>query len=330
MADPLMSPRSPAFDLLESPALSRTGVDRREPLRDDHERLLARWPEARVLRVDSRGRTLLAPGGRELVLAPAPQFGGSPPPGSVFLGADGAVDYWALRVPDERGADNDAAIWRGPDASGAAQWLDLRGAGALLGGTDAALFTTAVAVLNWHARGGFCARCGSPVVFRRAGWASFCERCDHEEYPRTDPAVICLVQDSDASHVVLARQPVWPPSRYSVLAGFVEAGESLESTVCREIAEEVGVAVRELRYLGSQPWPFPRSLMLGFSAVTERGAVIRPAYGEIADAAWFSREHVAAAVAAEGHEVEGLALPGGSSIAYGMLSAWVDAGREGH
>jgi NAD+ diphosphatase len=245
----------------------------------------------------------------------------------VFLGADGAVDYWALRVPDEReaagqGPDGEAAAWHRPPAAGRAQWLDLRAAGAVLAGTDAALYTTALAVLNWQARGGFCARCGSPVVFRRAGWASFCERCEHEEYPRTDPAVICLVQDPDASHVVLARQPVWPPTRYSVLAGFVEAGESVEATVRREVCEEIGVDVAAVHYLGSQPWPFPRSLMLGFSAVAA-GAVISPAYGEIADAAWFSRAHVAAAVEAAGGEVDGLALPGGSSIAYGMLSSWV-------
>jgi NAD+ diphosphatase len=320
-------PRPPAFELLESPALSRAGVDRREPLRADAERLLARWPKARVLRVDSRGRTLVAAGVRELLLAAATEFGDTPPEGSVFLGENGAVDYWALQVPDERGIDDEAAIWRGPEISGGPQWIDLRAAGAVLGGTEAALFTTAVAMLNWHARGRFCARCGSPVVFRRAGWASFCERCDHEEYPRTDPAVICLVQDPDAAHVVLARQPVWPPTRYSVLAGFVEAGESLESTVAREVCEEVGLDVAAVHYLGSQPWPFPRSLMLGFSAVAEHGAAITPASGELADAAWFSREHVAAAVDAQGHEVDGLALPGGSSIAYGMLSAWVARGR---
>ena len=121
-------------------------------------------------------------------------------------------------------------------------------------------------------------------------------RSGHEDYPRTDPAVICLVHDG-AERVLLARQPVWPEGRFSVLAGFVEAGESLEACVLREIHEEVGVPVREVSYLGSQAWPFPRSLMVGFQAVADADAPLRPAEGEIAEAMWVTRDELRAALA---------------------------------
>ncbi len=120
-------------------------------------------------------------------------------------------------------------------------------------------------MLNWHDAAGFCPRDGSPTHPAAAGWIRLCEAHGHEEYPRTDPAVICLVHDG-ADQVLIARQPVWPPGRFSVLAGFVEAGESLEACVARELHEEVGAEVTDIRYLGSQAWPFPRSLMIGFHA----------------------------------------------------------------
>ncbi len=204
-------------------------------------------------------------------------------------------------------------------------WVELRGHGAALDDASAGLLTTAVALRNWHRRARYCARCGGVVRSRQFGWATECTRCGHEEYPRTDPAVICLVHDDvgvNGEQVLLARQPVWPPGRYSVLAGFVEAGESLERCVEREVAEEVGVAVRDVRYLGSQPWPFPRSIMLGFAARADAGAVPSPADGEIENACWMPRERVAAAFAGRDPD---LLLPGGSSIAHLMLRAWAGA-----
>ena len=148
-------------------------------------------------------------------------------------------------------------------------------------------------MLNWHDAARFCARDGSPTQPVHAGWHRVCEAHGHEEYPRTDPAVICLVHDG-ADRVLLARQPVWPEGRFSVLAGFVEAGESLEACVLREIHEEVGVRVRDVRYLGSQAWPFPRSLMVGFQAVADADAPLRPADGEIAEAMWVTRAELRA------------------------------------
>ncbi|HWE88806.1 MAG TPA: NAD(+) diphosphatase, partial [Pseudonocardiaceae bacterium] len=167
----------------------------------------------------------------------------------------------------------------------------------------------------------FCARCGAPTRLERAGWTSRCTDCGREEYPRTDPAVICLVHDGigvNGGQVLLARGANWPENRLSVLAGFVEAGESLEDCVRREIAEEVGVEVRDVRYLGNQPWPFPRSLMIGFAAVADPSAPLKLADGEIEEARWVDRAAVRAALAGEGP----LGLPGPVSIAGQMLTAW--------
>jgi NAD+ diphosphatase len=165
----------------------------------------------------------------------------------------------------------------------------------------------------------------------KAGWATKCPNCGREEYPRTDPAVICLVHDGpgDGSQVLLARQPIWPKGRYSVLAGFVEAGESLEACVAREICEEVGVDVTDIRYLGSQPWPFPRSLMLGFAAHAAPDQPVRLQDGEIEEALWVSRDMVREALAAEADGAEHwLGLPGPTSIARRMLESWADAGGD--
>jgi NAD+ diphosphatase len=222
-----------------------------------------------------------------------------------------------------------ALDWRSWQDIGSAeeeQWLDLRGAGSFLDSTSAGLFTTAVALTNWHSRARFCANCGSVVRRVKVGWATLCTGCGREEYPRTDPAVICLVHDRDGvdgTQVLLARQPVWPKGRYSVLAGFVEAGESLEACVAREIGEEVGVDVADIRYLGSQPWPFPRSLMLGFAASADPAQALRMQDGEIEEARWVSRDELREALAAEASgDPHWLGLPGPTSIARRMLESW--------
>jgi NAD+ diphosphatase len=297
------------FRLGAPPALSRSTVDRQEPLRDDGDHLVELWRDGRMLVVDRRGRTPARErdGMLWLDLRPAAEFD---PAVAVFLGEQDGVGYWAARADEEH-----------------PEWPDLRFGGHLLDDTGAGLLTTAVGLLNWHEHARFCAVCGSPTQARRAGWARVCTGCGREEYPRTDPAVICLVHDDDGangSRVVLARQPTWPAGRYSVLAGFVEVGESLESTVRREVAEEVGVAVHAVRYLGSQPWPFPRSLMVGFAAVTDRDAPLHPAEGEIEEARWFTRDEVRAAM--DDPESSDLRLPMGSSIAWRMLESWVAAG----
>ncbi|GDY33105.1 NAD(+) diphosphatase [Gandjariella thermophila] len=300
------------FELGAPPALSRSTVDRQEPLRDDTAHLGELWREGRLVVVDPKGRAPARerPGAVGLEFRSAAEFAPEfDPATAVFLGEQDGAGFWAVRTDQEH-----------PD------WPELRFGGHLLDDTGAGLLTTAVGLLNWHEHSRFCAVCGARTEAARAGWARVCTGCGREEYPRTDPAVICLVHDDDGvngSRVVLARQPSWPPRRYSVLAGFVEVGESLEATVRREVAEEVGISVRAVRYLGSQPWPFPRSLMVGFAAVTDRDAPLHPAAGEIEDARWFTRDEVRAAMH---HPTSSdLRLPMGSSIAWRMLESWVAA-----
>lgn len=326
---------SPRFTLADRPLLSRATLQRGEPLLDDPEAQAKLWPTGRLLVLDQFGCVPATALGSALVYrSTVDELGGTIPTDldTVLLGQQDGVGYWAIRRDRaDATAPNWRRAWSGPAADGdpdAEHWLDLRAVGALLGPTDAGVFTTASAVLNWHRNAGFCARCGSPVRFVRAGWASRCVQCDHEEYPRTDPAVICLVHDGvdggNGEHVLLAQGANWPAGRMSVLAGFVEAGETFEDCVVREIGEEVGVEVRDVRYLGNQPWPFPRSLMIGFTAVADRDAPLRPADGEIAAARWVTRAEVRA-VLANGGARDGLALPGAVSIAGHMLAAWAAA-----
>jgi NAD+ diphosphatase len=310
------------FELVDPPVLSRFTVDRCEPLRLDSARQAETWPKARVLVVDERGRAPMqegASGQWELITRPATDFGSVPPKEAVLLGEQDGIAYWTVR--------GRLSLIDGDDPS---QWHDLRSMGGKLDSTGAGLFTTAVAVLGWHDSGGFCANCGTATERRNAGWASHCPNCGREEYPRTDPAVICLVHDGGtggSARVLLARQPVWPPGRYSVLAGFVEAGESLEACVMREVEEEVGIVVSDVHYLGSQAWPFPRSLMIGFSAIGDPAVELRPAEGEIAEAFWVTRDELRQGLVDDDWESHGDAtgrvlLPPSISIARSMLDAW--------
>ncbi|MEV4318554.1 NAD(+) diphosphatase [Actinocrispum sp. NPDC049592] len=316
------------FELDALPLLSRSTVVREENLREDVERQLELWQDGRVIVLDPDGRTPIGEQGTLLAHRDAKTFGSEPPPEALLLGEDGGHGWWAIPVDYE--VDRGGLDWRSwqviPSLEGE-QWLDLRMAGSFLEASCAGLFTTAVALTSWHKRARFCANCGSPVLRVKAGWATQCTGCGREEYPRTDPAVICLVHDRPtASRVLLARQPIWPKGRYSVLAGFVEAGESLEACVAREIAEEVGVTVDDIRYLGSQPWPFPRSLMLGFAASADPEQQIRLQDGEIEEARWVDRAEVKIALAAEAAgEDHWLGLPGPTSIARRMLESWTAA-----
>ncbi len=322
------------FRLIGPPVLSRSAVDRDEPLRTDTARQIAGWPTAQLVVVDGEGRTPVEwdatpdPGflvgdanswdiaaGAGARLKTCPTTGDAPPPGAVLLGEADGVAYWAVRGRADLVAGDDPG-----------EWADLRMTGAVLDALGAGLFTTAVAALTWHDMAGFCARDGSPTRPANAGWHRRCEAHGHEEYPRTDPAVICLVHDG-ADRVLLARQPSWPQGRYSVLAGFVEGGESLEACVLREIFEEVGAHVRDIRYLGSQAWPFPRSLMVGFHAVGDPEVPLVLADGEIAEARWVTRTDLRRALG-EGDwsgDAEVL-LPGKVSIARSMLESWAVLG----
>jgi NAD+ diphosphatase len=193
---------------------------------------------------------------------------------------------------------------------------DLREAAALLNDRDAGLFTHAVALANWHATHTHCPRCGTPTVTVAAGHAQRCPADGSEHFPRIDPAVIMLVTDPD-DRCLLARNRRWPERRVSILAGFVEPGESAEQAVAREVQEETGIVADRVRYAGSQPWPMPQSLMLGFRAAASGDLELRVDDDEIAEAYWYSREELRRALAARE-----ILLPPPVSIAHRLIESW--------
>ncbi|CAN5212681.1 NAD(+) diphosphatase [soil metagenome] len=302
------------FHLRNIPLLSRVGADRSDQLRTDIDAAIAGWADAAVLRVDGRGQVLIAAG--RVLLSDTAALGDSPPAEAVFLGRiEGGRHVWAIR------ADLPA-----PGEGVDAHVLDLRRAGTVFDDVSAQLVSSATALLNWHDSARFSAIDGSPTKSVKAGWSRVNTVTGHEEFPRIDPAVICLVHDG-ADRVVLARQTMWPERMFSLLAGFVEVGESFETCVVREIGEEVGLAVHDVRYLGSQPWPFPRSLMVGFHAQADPAQEFSFNDGEIAEAAWFTRDEVRAALnigdwsSAEATQSK-LLLPGSISIAREIIESW--------
>jgi NAD+ diphosphatase len=299
------------FQLLNVPLLSRVGADRADELRTDVDAAVVGWADAQVLRVDDRGTVMVS--GNQVVLSPATGLGEKPPSDAVFLGRvqDGR-HVWAVRGELEPPEDAQVRV------------VDPRRSGVVFDDVSAQLVACALALLNWHDTARFSPADGNPTRPIRAGWARRNLLTGHEEFPRVDPAVICLVHDGH-DRAVLARQVVWPPRLFSLVAGFVEAGESFESCVVREIAEEIGIAVTDVTYLGSQPWPFPRSLMVGFHALGDPDQPFVFNDGEIAEAAWFTRAEVRAALE-EGDWTSDsssrLLLPGTISIAREIIESW--------
>lgn len=199
-----------------------------------------------------------------------------------------------------------------PDESA---WRGLRDLATLLSDRDSGLVTEAVAIANWHASHTHCPRCGTPTVVEHAGWMRRCFVDNNEIFPRTDPAVIMRVLDEE-DRILLGSNAMWENNRWSLLAGFVEAGESFESAVLREVEEESGVLVTDPQYLGSQPWPFPASVMIGMEARAVPGHTqLRPDGEEILALRWFSREEI-------WRERDDILLPGGSSIAHAIVRDW--------
>ena len=208
-----------------------------------------------------------------------------------------------------------------PDLAGAARWAALREAGGELPADDAALFVEALSLARWLRDAPYCPACGARAEVVSAGWARRCPACGREHFPRTDPAVIVAVTSAaDPDRLLLGSNAAWPEGRYSCFAGFVEAGESLESAVEREIAEEAAVEVTRIVYRGSQAWPYPRSLMLGFRAVAVSDRAARPDGEEIVDVRWFHRDDIGAAFAGDSE----ITLPGTASIAYRLIRDWYE------
>jgi NAD+ diphosphatase len=285
------------------PALSRATVDRDARTREDDGALAQAWEQARVLVVQD-GRALVREDDRpRLVLVDPAQ---APEGDRLYLGrgVDGPLFAVAGALPRRLGA----------------RPLGLREVGALLDDRDAGLLVHAVGLANWHATHPRCPRCGAPTEVVRGGSVRRCPQDGSEHFPRTDPAMIVLVHDG-GDRCVLGRQAVWPAGRFSTLAGFVEPGESAEQAVVREVAEETGLAVREIRYVASQPWPFPASLMLGFSARCDGDAVPRPVDGELEQARWFTRDELREA--GSWGASTSLQLPGEVSIARRLIDDWL-------
>jgi len=293
-------------------ALDRAGMDRAADRRTDGAWLARAWadPSTRVIRV-ADGRCLVEDDGagpRLAFEAPAQAPDGE----RYLLGVDAAgraffaVHQTAPLVPSSGTAGSPTSP------------AGLREVGALLGDRDAGLLVLAVALANWHGAHGHCARCGTATEVVQAGFVRRCPADGSEHYPRTDPAIIVLVTDPSGERALLGHAAAWPSRRFSTLAGFVEPGESAERAVAREVAEEAAVVVDEVTYLGSQPWPFPSSLMLGFQARVVAGSPdARPDGTEIVELRWFDRAGLATAVSAA--EVR---LPPPVSIARRLIEHW--------
>lgn len=303
-----MAPGWP-YRLSGSLALSRATHDRVAERRLDDAWLARAWsdPTARVLVVaDGRAPVI---GGRLAFVPPAQAPAGE----RLLLGVgEDSVTYLAVVAaePDPPGGPDG----RPPDPRA----RGLREVGALLDDREAGLLVHAVAIANWHAAHRRCARCGAPTEVAAGGHLRRCPVDGSEHYPRTDPAVIVAVVDDD-DRVLLGRQASWPPGRFSTLAGFVEPGESLEAAVAREVREESAVEVAEVAYAGSQPWPFPSSLMCGFYARAV-STQVRPDGAEIAEARWYSRDQLRVAL-----DDGSLGLPPPVSIARRLVEGWYGA-----
>lgn len=224
--------------------------------------------------------------------------------------SDGKLLLLAAVAPDTESMD------AAPDET----WLGLRDTGGTLSPEHFEVFVEAIALASWLRSAKFCPQCGSGTEIRQAGWSRRCIANGHEIFPRTDPAVIVAVESEDGERLLLGANALWNGRMYSCFAGFVEAGESLEATVHREIEEESGVRLASLRYISSQAWPYPRSLMVGFRATVSDDSRARPDGEEIVDVRWFTRAEIASALAGDGP----VGLPGPASIARALILDWFE------
>jgi NAD+ diphosphatase len=283
-----------------APGFTGAGLDRADHLRLDAERVaaLAAHPQARLLRLDGLDPVLDQAGALAWAALEEPEAAG------LFLGLDGEMPLFAPLVRIE--------------ATGQRAWAVFRLL-ALMSERDAAIWGAARSLNEWHNRHGHCSVCGTATLPFRAGWGRRCGHCGAEHFPRVDPVVIMLAEYE--GRVLVARQPGYPPGRYSALAGFVEPGESVEEAVARELFEEAGIRVGNVRYVASQPWPFPGSLMIACIADAKTDRVtLDPT--ELEDGFWVDRAGVAAALA--GDPDAPFVAPPPFAIANTLLTRWSD------
>ncbi len=288
------------YALRQPLAFARSVTNRAAERRRDERWLAAAWADQRTrVLVVADGAAPVADG-RLVMVRPS-----EAPAGERFLLGvdDDGMAYFAVHVPGPH-----------PDTRA----VGLRRASLSLDDRDGGLLVQAVALANWHATHPRCSRCGTPTVVAEAGYLRRCPADGAEHYPRTDPVVIVLVVDP-ADRCLLGRQPEWPEGRYSTLAGFVEPGETPEQALVREVHEETEVTVTSCTYAGSQPWPFPSNLMLGFYA-TAAGETPKPDGQEISEAHWFSRGELAAAI-----EKREIIVPPSVAISRRLIEGWYGA-----
>jgi NAD+ diphosphatase len=292
--------------------LASEAVDRSGELRTKPDELAKLWKSARILHFAS-GKFRVEPN-YELDFQSAEQIAqlrkdekfahGE----ELFLGIDNGISYFAWC--------SDAMDFESFETL--ENYQTLRTLGDFLTQLEMGLAIHSQAIANWHHTHQFCARCGAPTLSANGGSLRKCSTDGSEHYPRTDGAVIVLVKD-DKDRVLLGRQKVWPEKRFSCFAGFVEPGESFEQTVLREVFEESGIKADEITYLGSQPWPFPASIMISFSAIATNPAAAKADGEEIEEIIWLTREEMCAAIANQS-----LTLPPGMSVARKMIEFWYE------
>ncbi len=286
------------------PGFTGATLDRADALRTNDEKLAAARADPRARLLGLNGLEPLIGGDGGLLWKPMPEAAAASE--LVLLGLDGEEPRFAeLRLEEADSVNRSMAVM---------QVL------ARLSAADAALYGGARSVIDWHYRHLFCARCGAGTALFRAGWGRKCARCNTEHFPRVDPVVIMLAEFG--GRVLLGRQPMFPPKFFSALAGFVEPGESLEEAVRRELFEEAGIRTGAVRYVVSQPWPFPSSLMIGCVAEALDDAITLDTT-ELQDAMWVGRADVEAALA--GDPAAPFAPPPPVALAHSLLRAWLDS-----
>jgi len=295
---------------LDRDYLSRSAPDLFESLRlDPRMRQLVLWKGKALL--NQAGALDLLPHDTEFDIMMSLYLGRSLQPDSLGDPVVAVIvdDETAVTLAPGGSTSPGSAPWQ-------SRWGDLRALGNTFNDRDAGLFTAALALANWHDSHQFSPRTGAATVIGQGGWVRTDPESGREVFPRTDPAIIVGIVDAE-DRLLLGHNAMWPPNRYSLLAGFVEPGESLESAVVREVFEESGIRIIDPVYLGSQPWPFPASLMLGFMARVDPQveSTLTPDGAEILDLRWFSRDELTASL-------DDIGLPGHTSIARAIIEHW--------
>ena len=294
-----MSPNKP----LKLP-LAVAEIDRSAHLRSDEAYLQSSWPNALVLQFNSEK---FASQSNQLTFVKGASLGEYDSQIDYFLGVKDGENFFLRHLNDE---------------TLTSEFKSLRAIGSFLSPRDIGLAVHAQGLANWHSKHPRCSLCGGPTVVVLAGAVRRCPADQSEHYPRTDSAIIVLIKN-DKDQILLGRQKVWPKYRFSTFAGFVEPGESFEHCVIREVREEAGVELTKINYLGSQPWPFPASLMIAFEAITNTPELARPDGDEIEEIRWFSREEMKSAILDKS-----LILPFEISVARQMINAWYGDGSD--